>query len=50
MGFTRRRVQSVYGLDLDVSWPRLWLIIPEGSRAAFAPSRRASPIRRLAPG
>ncbi|WP_433228949.1 hypothetical protein [Actinomadura formosensis] len=38
---TRTRVMSVYGLDLDVSWPRLWLIIPEETRKELSAARDA---------
>lgn len=35
----RVRVAETYGLDLDVCWPRLWLIVPEDIRSAVASAR-----------
>jgi hypothetical protein len=34
------RVRMEYGIDLAFAWPRLWLLLPEGTRAPLAESRR----------
>ncbi|MET9675784.1 hypothetical protein ABZY68_22210 [Streptomyces sp. NPDC006482] len=35
------RVHAAYGLDLDSAWPRLWLIVPEETRAELRAARAA---------
>ncbi|SDM38205.1 hypothetical protein [Nonomuraea jiangxiensis] len=35
----RVRIERAYGLDLDVIWPRLWLILPDSARAEINAAR-----------
>ena len=35
------RVETAYGLDLAVTWPRLWLIVPDPVRAELGTARDA---------
>ncbi|RMI37828.1 hypothetical protein EBN88_18160, partial [Streptomyces triticirhizae] len=36
-----RRVLTAYGLDLGAAWPRLWLLVPEETRAELRTARRS---------
>jgi hypothetical protein len=45
----RVRTERAYGLDLDIAWPRLWLIVPDGVRTELGVARDAfSAAARLA--
>jgi hypothetical protein len=35
------RIEQVYGLDLNVAWPRLWLIVPDVVRTELGTARDA---------
>jgi hypothetical protein len=37
----RIRIERAYGIDLDTSWPRLWLIFPDNVRAELGTARDA---------
>ncbi|MEV4015685.1 hypothetical protein AB0J35_34800 [Nonomuraea angiospora] len=37
----RVRVERAYGLDIDVIWPRLWLLLPDSARAEITSARDA---------
>ncbi|MER5626419.1 hypothetical protein ABT061_35855 [Streptosporangium sp. NPDC002544] len=37
----RVRVERAYGLDVDVIWPRLWLLVPDPARAEISMARDA---------
>ncbi|MGW7279980.1 hypothetical protein ACWGIV_17065 [Streptomyces sp. NPDC054844] len=43
---TRERVRRSYDLDLDAGWPRLWLILPDTTRAELTTA--AEPYRAAA--
>ena len=37
----RVRIEQIYGIDLDTSWPRLWLIFPDNVRVELSTARGA---------